>query len=294
MCRSDLAFTLGVLLAATCGCSNGNGGKADAGTPPATGGVSSQGGALASGGSASSGGIAATGGAIPTGAAGGTLATGGASATGGSAAPAAGGATPMGGTLVTGGATAKGGAAVTGGMAATGGRTATGGMAVTGGSTATGGSGSCNLPACYTDLVSGCSLGGACVEQRVAMCGASPCPQPLGTLPSSIIATQCYGNGITAVEVTDTASTNTVTTVKKSGTACYSYETQYSTASLTSLPMVLKNPAGNTVVTSVIDNTNGTATVVCTGSPAVVVSADCLSSSPPGGTATCTTGTCAP
>jgi hypothetical protein len=126
------------------------------------------------------------------------------------------------------------------------------------------------------------------------MCGATPCPQPLGTLPTSIIANQCYGNGITAVEVTDTASTNTVTTVKKNGTVCYSYETQYSAASASTLPMVLKNPAGNTVVTSVIDSTAGTATVTCTGGSPVAMSLDCLSSTPAGDTATCTTGTCAP
>jgi hypothetical protein len=126
------------------------------------------------------------------------------------------------------------------------------------------------------------------------MCGAAPCPQPLGQPPTSIIANQCYPNGITAVEVTDTASTNTVTTVKKNGTVCYSYETQYSEAILTSFPMVLKDPAGTAVVTSVIDNSSGTAAVTCTGGSAVVMSLDCLSATPAGGTSTCTTDTCAP
>ena len=126
------------------------------------------------------------------------------------------------------------------------------------------------------------------------MCGATPCPQPLGSPPTSIIANQCYGSGITAVEVTDGATTNTVTTVKKNGTLCYSYETQYALATLTSVPIVLKNPAGTAVATSAIDDTNGTATVTCTGGSAVAVSLDCLSSTPAGGTGTCTTGTCAP
>jgi hypothetical protein len=58
--------------------------------------------------------------------------------------------------------------------------------------------------------------------------------------------------------------------------------------------MVFKNPAGTTVATSDIDDTDGTATVTCTGGSAVVVSLGCLSSTPAGGTGTCTTGTCAP
>jgi hypothetical protein len=120
------------------------------------------------------------------------------------------------------------------------------------------------------------------------MCGATPCPQPLGTLPSSIIANRCYANGVTAVEVMDTSSPDIVTTVKKSGTQCYSYVTQ------SSGEIVLKNPAGATVVTSVIDSVSGTASITCAGSSAVTVSLACLSSAANGIEPTCTTGTCAP
>jgi hypothetical protein len=188
------------------------------------------------------------------------------------------------------------------GGAVAGGTTAGGGVAggtqtttATGGTTATSGTASCNYPACYANPVSGCIPVGDCVEQRVAMCGATACPQPLGILPSSIIANRCYGNGITAVEVTDTASTDMVTTVSKNGTVCYAYETQYSAASLTSLPMVLKNPAGTTVATYEIDSADGTATVTCSGGSPVVVSLDCGSSLVDSSTVLpCTQGTCAP
>jgi len=187
--------------------------------------------------------------------------------------------------------TGTGGVIATGG---TGGGTATGGTTGTGGATATGGTSGCSLPACYSNLVSACSLDGACVEQRVAMCGATPCPQPLGSPPTSIVADRCYASGVTAEEVTDTASTNLVTTVKSNGKACYSFETQNSTASPTSLPIVLKNPAGTTVATSVIDNSKGTAAITCAGGSAVVVPLDCLPPSANGSPATCTTGTCTP
>jgi hypothetical protein len=126
------------------------------------------------------------------------------------------------------------------------------------------------------------------------MCGATPCPQPLGSPPTSIIADRCYGNGVTAAEVTDTASTNMVTTVKKNGTVCYSFETQYSAASFTSLPMVLKNPAGIKVADYVLNSTDGTAIITCPGGSPVVVSLDCGSVLPDGSTVECTTGTCTP
>jgi len=230
--------------------------------------MTSHGGASASGGAAASGGVAATGGVIPTGGTGGTTAAGGTMAGGGSA----GGTQPM---------TATGGTAI-------------GGATLTGGATATGGAGSCNYPACYSQLVSGCTLVGTCVEQRVAMCGDSPCPQPLGSPPTSIIADRCYASGVTAAEVTDTTSTDMVTTVKKSGTECYSFETQYSASTATTLPMVLKNSAGTAIATYVIDSNDGTATITCSGGSPVVVSLDCGSPLPDGSTVECTTGTCTP
>ena len=94
--------------------------------------------------------------------------------------------------------------------------------------------------------------------------------------------------------VTDTASTNMVTTVKKNGTECYSFETQYSESTATLLPMVLKNSTGTTVADYVPDSSDGTATITCSGGSPVVVSLDCGSSLPDGSTVSCTTVTCTP
>jgi hypothetical protein len=85
-----------------------------------------------------------------------------------------------------------------------------------------------------------------------------------------------------------------VTTVRKNGTECYSFETEYSAGSSTSWPVVLMNPAGTTVATYVIDSTDGTATITCAGGSPVVVASDCGSPSPAGSTVPCTQGTCAP
>jgi hypothetical protein len=85
-----------------------------------------------------------------------------------------------------------------------------------------------------------------------------------------------------------------VTTVKKNGTACYSFETQYSKSTATLLPMVLKNPGGTTVANYVLDSTNGTATITCSGGSPVVVPLDCGSPLPDGATVSCTMGTCTP
>jgi hypothetical protein len=270
-----------LMIAAACQSSGQPTESRDAGT--STGGIggiggsshTTTGGIPGGGGTSSSGGVTNTGGVTSTGGIGGVGGTDGGTGGGGTAGGLSGG----GGTTSSSGGTNKGGATATGG---------------TGTATSTGGTGSCDLPACYQDLVSACVPTGTCVEQRVAMCGATACPQPLGTLPSSIVANQCYANGVTVVEVTDTASTNVVTTVKGNGKACYSYETQYSEESPTSLPIVLKNPAGTTVVTFVIDNTNSTASITCAGDSPVQVSLDCLPSSAAGATADCNTGTCTP
>jgi hypothetical protein len=50
---------------------------------------------------------------------------------------------------------------------------------------------------------------------------------------------------------------------------------------------IFLDPAGDTVLTSVVDNTSNAATITCTGGSAVVVSLDCLSSSADSGTPAC-------
>jgi hypothetical protein len=207
-----------------------------------------------------------------------------------------------------GGVTGKGGATGTGGMIATGG---TGGVTGKGGATGMGGTvvgaggstgtGACAYPACYTDLLSSCIPGGTCVQQSGYMCGAVACPEPLTSVPTSMISNVCYSNGVknlTSIDMTSTASMVSVTTVTKNGTLCYSYEMPYAAATSTSATMVFKNSAGATVVTYVISSTDRTATITCTGKSPVVVSLDC-GSTPDGGTSSdggtgCTTGTCAP
>ena len=206
------------------------------------------------------------------------------------------------GPLTSGGATGTGGVIATGGiggMTATGGVTATGGMVVGAGGSS--GTGACAYPACYTDLLSGCLPGGTCVQQSGYMCGAVACPEPLTSSPTSMISNLCYGNGVknlTSVDLTNTASMVSVTTVTKNGTVCYSYEMPYAGATSTSMTMVFKNSAGATVVTYMVNGTDRTATITCTGKSPVVVSLDC-GSTPDAGTSSdagtgCTTGTCAP
>ena len=266
MCRLKLAFTLGIFLAVAGGCSGGSGSSADASAPPATG----QGGVLAAGGATASGGVAATGGAIPTGG--------------------------TGGRTVTGGVTAAGGTRT--GGSATGGRTstATGGTG-TGTGTGTSGTGACGVPACYTDLFSKCIPDGTCVQQLGYMCGATVCPDPLTSMPTSMFNYSCYSNGVKILfdsDMTNPASMTAITTVTKNSVVCYTSELLASQASADSVTTVVKNPAGDTVLTYSINTVARTETITCAGGSPVVISLDCFTSSSTDGGTRCTTGTCTP
>jgi len=108
----------------------------------------------------------------------------------------------------------------------------------------------------------------------------------------------CYGNGVkalTTIDMRNPTAMVAVTTVKKNGKVCYSYEMPYSSATGTAVTMILKNGSGATVGTYVINPTARTATITCTGGSPVVVSLDCVSSSSSGTDCPpCTTGTCTP
>ena len=295
MFRLESGFTLGIFLAVACGCGGGSGNNADASTPTATGGVLGQGGVSAPGGGMAAGGVAATGGAIPTGGTGDGTAAGGATATGGT--PAGASATVGTGT---GTATATGtGTSTATATVGTGTRTATATVGTgTATTSTTSGTGACNVPLCLNDLVSSCAPDGACVEQKGYMCGATVCPDPLTSAPTSMFNYMCYANGVhvsTTADMTNPTSQTSIQTYKKNGTVCYSVEMPLSMATATSVTMVVKNPAGATLATEVFNQTARTVTITCTGggSPAVV-SLDCLTTSSADGGTPCTTGTCAP
>ena len=327
MFRLESGFTLGIFLAVACGCGGGSGNNADASTPTATGGVLGQGGVSAPGGGMAAGGVAATGGAIPTGGTGDGTAAGGATATGGTPAGASatvgtgtGTATATGTGTSTATATVGTGTSTATATFGTGTRTATA-TAGTGTGTATAtvgtgtrtatatvgtgtattsttsGTGACNVPLCLNDLVSSCAPDGACVEQKGYMCGATVCPEPFTSAPTSMFNYMCYANGVhvsTTADMTNPTSQTSIQTYKKNGTVCYSVEMPLSMATATSVTMVVKNPAGATLATEVFNQTARTVTITCTGGSPAVVSLDCLTPSSADGGTPCTTGTCAP
>jgi hypothetical protein len=129
------------------------------------------------------------------------------------------------------------------------------------------------------------------------MCGATVCAQPLAAVPTRMFNYMCYGNGVTVsttVDMTNPTSQTSIQTYKKNGTVCYSVEMPLSVATANSVTMVIKNPAGATVATYVVNQTARTVTITCTGGSPSVVSLDCMTSSSADGGTPCTTGTCAP
>ena len=155
---------------------------------------------------------------------------------------------------------------------------------------------SCGYPACYLDLLLPCLPEGACVEQTTATCGASACPTPPTTMPTSETIGICYGNGVKILEEIDMSNLQAMAvtaTWKKGSTVCLT------TAGLASSNGVstttVKNAAGTTVATAEGDMTARTETITCVGASPVVVSMDCLM--PDGGTSSgsgnsCTKGIC--
>jgi len=164
-------------------------------------------------------------------------------------------------------------------------------------STGTGGTGACSVPLCYNDLVANCAPDGACVEQKGFMCGPTVCPEPITSAPTSMFNYSCYGNGVTVSTTADTTTLKPQTSIqiyKKKGTVCYSIEMPLSSATAGGVTMLIKNPAGATVATYVVNQTARTVTITCTGGSPVVVSLDCMTSSSADGGTPCTTGACTP
>ena len=133
---------------------------------------------------------------------------------------------------------------------------------------------SCNYPACYANLISGCIRQGACVAQDGYLCAdQQPCPEPVTTVPPTAIATTsnlCYANGVKILSSTssvDSAYPISVV-VRKNGTLCYTYKVTSSAG-----VREYRNSAGAIVATYTPNaSRDSTVTITCTddGSSAVV------------------------
>ncbi len=154
--------------------------------------------------------------------------------------------------------------------------------------------GKCDYPSCFADLVKDCSPAGACVQQSTPVTGGL-------TGPWTTTVATCHDNGV-KMQLTSTYSIDlvtaemsgtTTTTWKKPAGVCFSLETAYSSATLTSVNYVIKNAAGATVGTMVADIDANTQTITCTGAAPVVLPLDCDASDADGGSgAECTAGAC--
>jgi hypothetical protein len=140
---------------------------------------------------------------------------------------------------------------------------------------------SCGVPACYLDLVLACMPDGACVRQTTTMCGASVCPTPSTTTPTAVMSNMCFDNGVKILMEMDTSNplaTTATDTVKKGSAVCFTTVSGPVSSDSRAVPVTVKNAAGTTVATVVVDMTARTETITCVGGSSVVVSMDCGSS----------------
>ena len=275
---SILSLVAGVALAA-CSSSTGGGGGTDGGlggTTGATGGTSGGLGGTSGGLGGTSGGLGGTSGGL-----GGT--SGGLGGTSGGLGGTSGG---DGGTSGGLGGTSGGDGGTSGGLGGTSG----GDGGTSGGLGGTSGNPACDPPQCLIDfansLGSGCAAMGACVTQTTQA----------GTSSTS---NTCYANGVkvrgvTAFDLASGSGSIKITIIKSDGaTTCASFEAMI--MGTMSPPFLLKDGAGNTVVT-VTSNADMSTTYACASGGSKTIPSSCkgMPSMAPmmPNTQSCTKGTC--
>ena len=132
----------------------------------------------------------------------------------------------------------------------------------------------CNVPSCYSDLITACAPSGTCVSQDI------------GTSTNI-----CYSDGGKLIVALDMNTLSMSMVFKKNGVVCCS---MVSDSTSPAGVMNIKDGAGNTVGT-IRDSSSGDAVVTCTGQAPVTLNQACNSM---GGTSAsssnCTSGTCSP